>query len=115
LNDFILLAQGSVTGVEDDDVRRDGSPQRRRGHVPFEYQDTSQCTLETAAASQCSPVENGLSLSKDVLLRRFRTGVRASVFSDDPPQLQSILNLHGLSHVPNTVRQSKIMILHHLW
>ena len=110
----MLLAQGSVTGVGDDDIRSDCSPQRRRVHVPFEYQDTSQCTLETAAASLLSPIENGLILLKDVLLRRFRTGVRASIFSDDPSQLQSILKLHGLSHGPNTIRQSKIMILQHL-
>jgi hypothetical protein len=82
--------------------------------VPFEYQDTSQCTLETAAASLLSPIENRLILLKDVLLRRFRTGVRASIFSDDPSQLQSILKIHGLSHGPSTIRQSKIMILQHL-
>lgn len=114
MNDFILLQKRNVSGIENDDIRRHCSLRRRTGNVSFEYQNTSQCTLETAAASQCFSVNNGLSLLKDVLLLQFRTGVRASVFSDDSSQLLSILKLHGICYVPNTIRECKIMILQHL-
>jgi len=85
---------------------------KRRPYVPYDYQGSSSCTLEDAAASLRSsePDHSGMFLLQDILLKKKITGVRASVFTNEISQLQSILMLHGFSYVPVTVRQCKIVI-----
>jgi len=51
---------------------------------------------------------------KDILLRKKRSGVRATVFTHDAVQLYAILKMHGFSHLSDTVRECKIMLLQHL-
>jgi hypothetical protein len=48
LNNFILLAQGNISGTLNDRSHHNGN-ERRRTRVPQDYQATSGCTLEAAA------------------------------------------------------------------
>ena len=91
LNDFILLAQGSVSGVADPDSFKHHGPQRRRTWVPHDYQGTSGCTLE-AAAAQCSSVDLDaeLLLLKDIFLWKMHSGMQVSVFTNDASQLSTL-------------------------
>jgi hypothetical protein len=116
LNHIILRARENVSAAGDVDEGCHSCNQRRRPHVPYDYQGPSSCTLEAAAASLRSSAgdDSGMRLLRDVLLKQKITGVRASVFTDDFLQLQNILRLHGLSHVPDTIRQCKVVILQHL-
>ena len=79
LNNFILLAQGNVSGTLNDRSHLNGN-ERRRMRVPQDYQDTSGCTLE-AAATQCSLAESprGPLLLMDMLLKKMHCGIRASL------------------------------------
>ena len=114
LNNFILLGQGNVSGAPNDRSDLNGN-ERRRTRVPQDYQDTSGCTLE-AAATQCSLAESprGPLLLTDMLLKKMHCGIRASVFANDPVQLHTILKLHGFVHIPDTVRECKMMLFQHL-
>ena len=77
-----------------------------------------QCNMPTweATAAQCSLADlpRGPLLLKDILLRKMRSGVRATVFTHDAAQLHAILKMHGFSHVSDTIRECKIMLLQHL-
>ena len=110
----MLARNGSETVNVDDGPSF--SHAKRRPYVPYDYQGSSSCTLEDAAASLRSsePDHTGMLLLQDILLKKKITGVRASVFTTEISQLQSILRLHGFSYLPDTVRQCKIVILQHL-
>jgi len=87
-----------------------------RPYMPYDYQGSSSCTLEyTAESLHCSePYHSGMFPLQDILLKKKITGVCALVFTNEILQLQSILMLHGLSYVLDTVCQCKIVILQHL-
>ena len=114
LNNVILLAREILCQVPCDDSDIDFD-QRRKTRIPRDYQGTSARTLE-AAAVECSLADlpRGPLLLKDIFLRKMRTGVRATVFTHDAVQLHAILKMHGFSHVSDTVRECKIMLLQHL-
>ena len=70
LNNFILLARnGSETANVDDGPS--SSHAKRRPYVPYDYQGSSSCTLEDAAASLRSsePDHSGMFLLQDILLK----------------------------------------------
>ena len=75
LNNFILLAQGNISGALNDRSDLNGN-ERRRTRVPQDYQDTSGCTLEVAA-TQCSLAESpcGQLLLMDMLLKKMHCGI----------------------------------------
>jgi len=110
-----LLTRNGSEAVNVDDGPS-SSHAKRRPYVPYDYQGSSSCTLEDAAASLHSsePDHSGMLLLQDILLKKKITGVCALVFTNEISQLQSILRLHGFSYVPDTVRQCKIVILQHL-
>jgi len=114
LNNVIVLARENSCQVPCDGSNMD-SDQRRKTRIPRDYQGTSTCTLE-AAAAQCSQVElsRGPLLLKDILLRKMHTGVRATIFTHDAAQLHTILKMHGFSHVSDNVCECKILLLQHL-
>ena len=74
-----------------------------------DYQGTSGCTLCSLAESPHGPL-----LLIDILLKKMHCGIRTSVFANDPVQLHTILKLHGFTHIPDTVRECKIMVSQHL-
>jgi hypothetical protein len=86
LNNFILLAQGNVSGALNDRSHHN-SNECRRMQMPQDYQATS-CTLK-AAATQGSLAESprGPLLLTDMLLKKMHCRIRASVFANDPVQL----------------------------
>jgi len=53
LNNFILLAQSGSEAVNIDDGPS-SSNAKHRPYMPYDYQGSSSCTLEDAAASLCS-------------------------------------------------------------
>jgi hypothetical protein len=113
LNNVILLARENLCQVPcDSDIDFD---QRRKTWIPRNYQGTSARTLE-AAAVECSLADlpRRPPLLKDIFLRKMHTGVRATIFTHDTAQLHAILKMHGFSHVSDTVRECKIMLLQHL-
>jgi hypothetical protein len=68
-----------------------------RSDVPYDYQATSQHTLEAAAIEYSFLGEHrGLSLLKDMLLRRMHTGIRASIFTNDVLQLQTTVPFRSI-------------------
>jgi hypothetical protein len=93
LNNFILLAQGNVSGALNDRSHHNGN-ERRRTRVPQDYQATSGCTLEAAMFS-CRAAPRPIALDRHAT-KKMHCGIRASVFANVPVQLHTILKLHGL-------------------
>lgn len=119
LNDFILLSRGNVSQMTAEKNERGEGLFKRRAQVSTNYQGVSACTLEAAASAQQSAAEEAGSRAavgslKDILLGRLCAGTRASVFTDHLLQLQTSLKLHGFTHAPDSVRECKVMVLHHL-
>jgi len=105
LNNIILHARNGSEAVNVKDVNvneaHSSSHAKHRPYMPYDYQGSSSCTLEDAAASLCSsePDHREMFLLQDILLKKKITSVYASVFTNEISQLQSILMLHGLSYV----------------
>ena len=92
---------------------------KHRAQVSTNHQGVSACMLEAATSAQQSAAEEASSRAavgslKDILLGRMCAGIRASVFTNHLLQLQTSLKLHRFTHAPDSIRECKVMILHHL-